>query len=84
MKKLLLSLISVCFILSTVHLQAQNSDLFERYTWLVDFSDPSACTTEKVEEYESSIYKYLLITSADGKETLYNSEGTFYCQKAAN
>ena len=84
MKKLLLSLLSVCFILSTLQLEAQNSDLLERYPWLVAFADPSDCTTEKMEEYESSIYKYLLVTSADGTEVLYNSEGTFYCQNAAN
>jgi len=84
MKKLLLALVTILSTICSIQLQAQDSDLFDRYTWLSVFADPTDCTTEKVEEYESFLYEYLLITFADGQEALYNAQGTFYCRNASN
>jgi len=61
-----------------------NEEVFEEYSWLINLVNPSNCTTEKIAVYQTGIYKYLLITEANGTTKLYNEEGQFYCQNSSN
>jgi len=85
MKKLLfiISYTILCLVL-TLNLQAQDNDLFNRFSWLPDLVNPSNCSNEKVEIYEGFIYDYILVTDANGVEKMYNTDGQFYCQNASN
>ena len=84
MKKLLFTLASVLILLITNDLIAQSDNPLPDYPWLADLVSTNTCTTEKVEVYDGFIYSYLLVTDANGVETMYNTEGQFYCQNAPN
>ena len=56
--------------------------IFSDYTWLIDVVDPVQCIKTTVAVYQSSIYKYFLVTDEDGISTLYNEQGQFYCQNS--
>lgn len=61
-----------------------NSVIFNDYPWLTDLVDPNSCSTEKVEVFQTGIFNYLLVRDDSGIETMYNSDGVFYCQNASN
>ncbi len=61
-----------------------NAALFEDYPWLNNLVNLNDCSTESVELYQTSIFFYLLVKDATGKETLYNANGQFYCQHSPN
>jgi len=66
---------------STEACELLNSDLpplFEEYTWLSTIVNPLNCTTEKITVYQSGIYQYLLIETANST-ILYNHLGLTYC-----
>jgi len=58
--------------------------IFEEYPWLTNLVNPTTCTAEKIEVYQTGVYKYLLVTSANGEAKLYNEDGLFYCENAPN
>ena len=61
-----------------------NNAIFEDYPWLTDLVNPTNCSEEKVEVYQTGIYTYLLVTNASGVATLYNQNGQFYCENSSN
>jgi len=61
-----------------------NPAVFVDYPWLTNFVNPTNCSTEKVEVYQTGIYNYLLVTDANGVAKLYNQDGLFYCQNSSN
>ncbi len=88
MKKLITFAFIVILILSCHSiLSAQtNTDIFDRFPWLItdNIVDPNSCNSEAIDIYQQSIFSFLLVTDASGTSTLYNQDGQFYCQNAAN
>ena len=58
---------------------AINDPLFSNFPWLTDIIG-STCTSESVTVYEQGSFQFLIVTDANGIETLYFQDGTFYCQ----
>jgi len=58
--------------------------IFEDYPWLNNIVQQDNCTSEKVEVYQTGIFRFILVTDANGVAILYNELGQFYCQSASN
>ncbi len=56
-----------------------NDPIFTTFPWLSDIIG-DACTAESVTVYEQGSFQFLIITDANGIESMYFQDGTFYCQ----
>jgi len=61
-----------------------SSPIFDDYTWLSDYVNPSNCqTNQSVEVYNQVGYSFLIVEDA-GTRTMYYQDGTYYCKDRPN
>lgn len=56
-----------------------NDPIFTSFPWLSDLIG-DACSSEAVTVYEQGSYQYLIVKDANGIESMYFQDGSFYCQ----
>ena len=57
-----------------------NDPLFDNFPWLSEVVGSSCRLSETVTVYEQGSFQFLIFTDANGLETMYFQDGTFYCQ----
>lgn len=60
-----------------------NDPIFTNFPWLSTVIGGN-CTSESVTVYQQGIFQYLIIKDANGMESMYFQDGSFYCQSSSS